>query len=30
MISIIIEIKINFLVQNIMRHILIIALGADE
>jgi len=30
MISIIIGIKINFLVQNFMHHILIIALGADE
>jgi len=30
MISVIIEIKINFLVQNFMRHILIIDLGADE
>jgi len=29
MISVIIEIKINFLLQNFMRHILIIALGAD-
>jgi len=30
MISVIIKIKINFLVQNFMRHILIIDLGADE
>jgi len=30
MISVIIEIKINFLVQNFMHYILIIALGADE
>jgi len=30
MISVIIKIKINFLVLNFMCHILIIALGADE
>ena len=30
MISVIIGIKINFLVQDFMHHILIIAFGADE
>jgi len=30
MIRVIIKIKLNYLVLNFMRHILIIALGADE